>query len=664
LTASQVIVQGGTTAAAQIGHGGAGSTAKGGVYGNYGNIFFSIGGGAVGETGDASAIATVTLAGGTGCGGFGEIGHGGYASYASGTTSAGNFGRILFFDFTSIGHEGATGYSAATYMAAVTVQGGYLGAAQIGHGGATSTAIGGKYGNYGSIVMGLGAVAQSTEFAGTAYQAGTLALIGGTGASAFAQIGSGGFQSNATGGSGAGNFGNFLISVGAAAIADGNATVNAVVSLLGGEGAAQIGHGGSGSTATGGQIGNFGEVTLAVGFKYGATQAGAFSTSSAAYSSSTLTVQGGTAFTGFAQIGDGGNGSTAIGTSEAGNSGRITITVGSGATGYTTAKSTAVVSVSGGLYGAGQIGHGGDGSTATGGIYGNYGDITLASGADATASAAYGVVSVFGSLGVYGGGGTGGFAQIGHGGSRSFANGTTIAGNYGSINITVGGYADESNFGGTATSIGQMVVSGGGGSGSAAQIGHGGYQSTARGGTNGNYGGIAVNVTGHAYVHGYTLPEHAEARNQVTLQGGTGLNAFAQIGHGGAYSQATGTTTAGNAGDITVTVGGTASAGSSAGTADSFGDVAVLADAAAQIGSGGYKSTAIGGMFGNYSNVQVNIIATAHATQSAAAFNSLRVNGATGLAAFAQMSWITSLPLASLVSQTFSPSRLPPWEIM
>src|SRR5262249_18787153 len=131
-----------------------------------------------------------------------------------------------------------------------------------------------------------------------------------------------------------------------------------------------------------------------------------------------------------------------------------------------------------------------------------------------------------------------------HGGalSSAMATGNNGAANDGGISIDVLGGATVQGTGGAAVSQHGFGAHAGAGKGAFVMVGHGGYKANAIdaavGGVAGNRGNIDITVGDSAIAAG----SYASAVSHFVLQAGTGTNtgAFAQIGHGGLNSTAVG----------------------------------------------------------------------------------------------------------------------------
>lgn len=467
----------------QIGHGGTGADASGGVTAdivisfcdpsdilldaNTGGIgaYSQIGHGGVGLAGSFSGAVTVdgarnvTLAGG-GDQSYVQIGHGG----SSGTHGIDSAGDPTFAVTRSLSAGGAIQVMNTTGAISMTGGNGLENAyAQIGHGGVAIS-------NGGSIS---GDISVEGE-------AGGISLNGGTGSTAYALIGNGGYQ--------------------VASALDGTVRVDATGNAIG-DGIEMNGGDGNHSYAvprsgySGAMIGNGGYLTTSTvgGDTYVTVQNGGLQMNSGEGYLSNTTIghslhgsgaagsgvvdvdvvggdiyleAGSTEWFAFSQIGHGG-------WDRRNHDGAIHVTA--------TAGDITVKGADGGVYSWAKIGHGGYGNNS---VQINTGEITV----EATA----------GSIELDSRGGKFAFTQIGHGG---LGKGSHMSGEY-HDDITV--------------SAGEEVKLGSGeGEDAFSMIGHGG--TNARGTFTGN---VDVNAGAEG----------------VFLTGGTGSRAFSQIGHGG-YNQ-------------------------------------------------------------------------------------------------------------------------------
>ncbi|MEX2581322.1 MAG: hypothetical protein WD342_19855, partial [Verrucomicrobiales bacterium] len=492
-----VLVQGGgVNAHAQIGHGGARTDG-------------TRGDGDSSASGDIllGASSSVTVQGGDNTDGYAQIGHGGEGH--AGTHS----GNIELHSAGDISLTGGGGGSHRQF-------------AMIGHGGFAANAANNAGAKSGDITLDAD---------------GSVSLSSGTGTSSFAQVGHGGD------GSGVDLSGAITVASGADIALQSPTT-----------GYAQIGHGGNGSGDSNVvdstiQVDAVGAIDLQSSdtgtFFY--TQIGHGGANSnamdvinsdilvntlAGSGTADITVQAGAGSNAYAQIGHGGarsDGSGEFGDREG------DIVVGAAANiailGSTNTDSYA------------QIGHGGEGGNRIGSGATLLGDIELATSGD---------------LEIIAGGGTDAYAQIGHGGENSAVNRAD-----GDITLAVGGgttlgggtitraYAQIGHGGSRVTGDsgasfltgdiflnidpdtlaatgggGDIVLAGGTGSFSSAQIGH---------------GGDTGNAAAEDSIVVFTL-------GQVSLEGGDGSNAWTQIGHGGRSKSGN----QGDTGDIIAVIGG------------------------------------------------------------------------------------------------------------
>ena len=527
-----VSVKGGGTSYSygQIGHGGYRTTA----YSISGDISFPV-------VPDMDALFSIT--GGTSFFSYAQIGHGGAQLSSLATSITGNIsfsptGLLLRggsgnYSYSQIGHGGW--YASVTSVdgditinnigedpQTLSVEGGYgsFGSpayAQIGHGGANSTVH--------NIVGADGSDITINNFGDVIIKGGTSNIEG------YAQIGHGGYsftQNQTTGSINSDiNISNYIVS--------GNR-----VRVLAAGGYALLGHGGR-DADLGTLSGNISVSTHKVEL-FGGSKSGAFAmlgiaTPSTTFSGSyvsintsiaisnlkVLDLNAGTDLSTFAHLGHGGGGSV-------------------GKTGITTTASSIVITAPDGL--------------GT--------DVTLDGRAAGSTTS-----------------GSGGYAQIGHGGYAGKANmlvgsitfnridlltmvGGSGSGDYNYVQIGNGGALFASN-GGSSPSISGTItlpatetvtLSGGSSAYSYVQIGHGGYREqlfslsgdininqgtgplatfTATGGTGaysyvhlGNGGGQSANTVATSESGGISLTS-----TSVILQGGTGANTIVQIGHGG-----------------------------------------------------------------------------------------------------------------------------------
>ena len=494
----------------------------------------------------------VTVAGGSQTSADAQIGHGG-----AGTGNDAS-GAIMIDTSGNVAVNGGAGDGAA---------------AQIGHGGTGSggdrngqidvtangnvTVMGGGGPNTGALIGngGRNAVGDSGgdvtvttdgSFAGND----DITVMAGGGTSSFAQIGNGGTNSGALGAI-TGNV--TVMAPGAVAVTGGN-----------GDGAnARIGLGGDGSS----------------GSKTGAISV----------TGDSVSLAGGTNATSAAQIGHGGtngsgqiDGGVSVIADGAAGSGDIALAsnagsaqIGSGGAGYnggvsngnivaTTENGDVLVSAAaGGVDAIAQIGHGGVGMTG--------GAITGTITVDTTTNNNITDDEVI----LTGGANAGTAARIGHGGAGS---GNEVSGNV------------------TVTSDTNVTLASGTGDRAGTQIGHGGDSSSGvRSGTIDVTGGGTVALTGGGVDAGsqighggrnalgdsggdvtVTSTSADTANDDVTVAGGTGTGAYAQIGNGGTNSGALGAIT----GNVTVTAPGAVAVAGGDGVG-----------ANAQIGLGGESSS-------------------------------------------------------------------------
>ncbi|HZL59267.1 MAG TPA: hypothetical protein VFC38_06175, partial [Stellaceae bacterium] len=618
-----VFVEGGSTddTYAQIGHGGDGAFA--------GATLTSLSlGGSIGVT----AVGDVSLAGSDGQDAYAQIGHGGF-EFASGATiggTAGMTGAISVassngsvslaagfgsgFSYAQIGHGGAAAFynasagdltvngditvTAANGNVELDAGGVNAGYAQIGHGGAGfggAYNFGGLSGNnasFNDVTLSGNITVQATNTLGTS---GGVFLTGGSGSEAYAQIGHGGAYAFA-GDSSLNNGGP--VSLASLTLGGSGETIT----VAGDNG---IGLSGGSSTGAYAQIGHGG-----YSFAFGATVTNAVTVGSAidvTANSGDIDVTGGSDNETYAQIGLGGY-SLGYGLSGTTISGAISVVSSGGG-----------VSLSGGTGGENayaQIGHGGaqafsydfnagaiiidgaitvsaqgttgnvslvgNGSCGCGGDYaqighGGYEFGYQLSAASVELTGAISVNSSNGGVNLSGGNGSDSYAQIGHGGDSAFSN-ASITGD-----LTVGSLTLGDTLGDIAVTAGNgdIGLSGGGGNGAYAQIGHGGY-SFANGAT--VSGGVSL---------GGTI---VVAGQDVTLAYGSGFDAYAQIGHGdGSGNGAGGADAQGNidvrATDI-LSISGGATIGHVVGGTVSGGDIYL---AASQVISDGVSDTLNGG---------------------------------------------------------------------
>ena len=443
-----------------------------------------------------------------------------------------------------------------------------------------------------------------------AITAGSLSINGGSGSDAYAQIGHGGDNFGAQSHLSAASLGGDIVVSGTTG-----------VTLAGGTGSdayTQIGHGGADAfiqSTIAGTLGVSGTVSVAASqgaialtggsgtaayaqIGHGGVLFTAGTTGTLAISNGdiTVTAQGNIALTGgdsgggggYAQIGDGGfdfaEGSTAGGgptvagaLSVSSSAGTISLSGGNGSSGED------YVQIGDGGYAASGADSGNISIGASGGL-----SLTGGGGGDANAYAQIGhggtfavgsdsgdiTIDIGGALSLDGGAGSGTYAQIGHGGFNS--NDTAAAG-------------DLTNSGTITVTAGSVSLLGGSGSDAYAQIGHGGdgsFFGANSGGAISDSGNISVTTT----------------TGGITVTGGTNNNAYAQIGHGGANSfedatagsiMLTGTITLGSAGVVDV-IGGGMTGGASSGDY-------------AQIGHGGFNSDSSGfaTSIGNAGNITI-----------------------------------------------------------
>lgn len=525
----------------QIGHGGTGADVAGGVSAGIhvsfclpGDLtlaadptgagsYSQIGHGGVGLAGMFSGSVTVdgardvTLTGG-GVQAYSQIGHGG----SSGTLGIDSSGDPTFPAPRSLSADGAIGIVNTT--GAVSLRGGAgveNAYSQIGHGG-VDIAGGGAIGD-----------AVTVEAA-----TGGITLQGGEGSTAYALIGSGGYQ--------------------IASAIDGNVQVDATgadatdgIELFGGDGlhsygtprsgysGAMIGNGGylTSSTVGGdttvtvenggllmeGGDGYYGNVTIGhTSLGTGAAMSGLVDVRVA---DGDITLEAGSVeWFSFAQIGHGG-------WDRRDHSGGVSVTADTG--------DIAVRSGNGGTFNHAKIGHGGYGNgslqvnTGAVTVEATAGGVTLESrnGGNAFTQIGHGGLGKGGfmrgeyrddvtvtagmGIGLGAGGGTDAFAMIGHGGTNARGIFT------GAVDIDAG--------------AGGLLMAGGSGTRAFTQVGHGGYNEA---GATGVYDISGVNVTVDA--------------GKVEMDGGTGSYSYSLIGNGGAFLAGAST---GN--DVTVTTMGT-----------------------------------------------------------------------------------------------------------
>ncbi|MEX2581401.1 MAG: hypothetical protein WD342_20260, partial [Verrucomicrobiales bacterium] len=525
----------------QIGHGGTGADVAGGVNAAI-NVSFclpgdltlsadpggagsysQIGHGGVGLAGMFSGSVTVdgardvTLTGG-GAQAYSQIGHGG----SSGSLGIDSSGDPTFPAPRSLSAGGTIGIVNTT--GAVSLRGG-AGAenaySQIGHGG-VAIAGGGAIGDMVTVEAATGGIT----------------LQGGEGSTAYALIGSGGYQ--------------------IASEIDGNVQVDATgadatdgIELLGGDGlhsygtprsgysGAMIGNGGYLTTSTvggdttvtvenGGLLmeggdGYYGNVTIGhTSLGTGAAMSGLVDVRVA---DGDITLEAGSVeWFSFAQIGHGG-------WDRRDHSGGVSVTADTG--------DIAVRSGDGGIFNHAKVGHGG---------YGN-GSVQVNTGAVSVEATAGGVTLESRS-------GNNAFTQIGHGGlgkggymRGEYHDDVTVTAGMG-ISLDAGGGTDTFSMighGGTnargiftgAVDIdagaGGLLMAGGSGTRAFTQVGHGGYNEA---GATGVYDISGANVTVDV--------------GKVEMDGGTGSYSYSMIGNGGAFIAGAST---GN--DVTVTTTGT-----------------------------------------------------------------------------------------------------------
>ncbi|HRQ89932.1 MAG TPA: hypothetical protein PLA50_14130, partial [Bacteroidia bacterium] len=421
--------------------------------------------------------------------------------------------RLGYYDTGSNAINGAI--TANLKSGGLTLQGGSAtgSAAQIGHVG-QSNAAATTGGAINVDVTGIGAIA----------------LTGGTGEDSYAQIGHGARANTAT------KSGNISVTT-----ASGGLELKAGGTVASsGQGAhALIGHGGRDSTNTiansnitvdiGGSIGITAGVSGTAVNRHaqighgGLASSGTFSGIIDVKSGGNITLQGGNTGYAYAQIGHGGrNGSGS-------HSGEIKVFAQGSVRGYTS-------TLAGGNDAWAMIGHGGRQTVPATVGTGHGGDITvtaqtgnidfkggLAEGNVARIGHGGGnsqgdfwgriVVNAATGISFTGGGGTNAYAQIGHGGA--YSNGVNYTGNItGQIDIALT----------TAANTG-IHLAGGSGGGSYAKIGHGGFHN-ATDTSNGS-------ITGGIFVNYDSVGDVATGfAGRINLQG-SGINSFAQIGHGG-----------------------------------------------------------------------------------------------------------------------------------
>ncbi|HXQ52375.1 MAG TPA: hypothetical protein VN802_14880, partial [Stellaceae bacterium] len=514
----------------QIGHGGLGEGGSGSTSSTTSAASITV-----------NAGGTVTLSGGEGAQSYAQIGHGGFQSIA---IESGSFAENGLISVTGGSMSLSGGAGSFAY-------------AQIGHGGGDA----GVFTDGVSLTLG-GAITLSAP-------TGSIVLTGGSGSDAYAQIGHGGSSLGLSLGtfSASGTIGITAQSV----MLTGN---------VGSDSYAQIGHGGAFSVlgATG-DIGLTlsGDVNLAGGNEidtqgaYAQIGNGGFSASGdvggeITVSGANATLTGGAGNAAYAQIGHGG--AFDFGTA----SGDIGLTLG----GNLTLKGNVGFSAQGSYAQVGNGGYEGFGS-ATGTITVQAANVTLTGGEGQSAYAQIGnggsnfnlqldpasiaesgdiTVTVdplasFGTLMLTGGVGSGAYVQIGNGGDSVNAG---VFANSGDIAMT----------GAIAVTAGQVALAGSSGLHSYAQIGNGGASANIDASASGS---ILIGDAGSTVA--VTLGGSSQS---ITLTGGTGGGAYAQIGNGGISSNATAT-----GGAVTVTVSGAGSSlALSAGPSDGSGDYAMI----------------------------------------------------------------------------------------
>jgi len=430
-----------------------------------------------------------------------------------------------------------------------------------------------------------------------------VSLAGGTGSDAYAQIGHGGF-----------GFASGTSSTGAVTI-DGDISVGSSagnVDLSGGTGSgfayAQIGHGGTyafansdlASAAIGGTSANItvsataGSVELNSGtadFTYAQIGHGGHNAFSGATVTGSLGVSGTIAVTAANEVGLNGNsgyeadvqvGHGGYGFASSATLGGASLT---GAISVTATGSGGDVAVLAGdnSFAYAQIGHGG------GYAFIAIGGSTPSTPPDVTMSGTITVGADSVTLTGDPNGATFAYAQIGNGGGAALYNAT--AGDVkvgGDITVTADGVATVS------TTVGDVILQAGSGDATYAQIGHGGASFASAY----NFGGLFG--TGASF-NDVTLSGNVtvEAHNTLGTSGGvfltggssSGSDAYAQIGHGGAYAFA-GDSSSSNGGPAdfnNLTLGGTGETITVAGDNGVGVSGGSSGYAYAQIGHGGYN---------------------------------------------------------------------------